>query len=46
MKTLKIKDELHKDLKDYCNSKGLKMNIFVELIIMEYLKKEHKDDNR
>jgi len=29
-KTLKIKPELHKKLKLYCNDNGLKLNIWVE----------------
>ncbi len=35
IKNLKIKPEIHKVLKDYCNDKGLKMFKFVEKLILE-----------
>lgn len=35
IKNLKIKPEVHKVLKDYCNKKGLKMFVFVEKIILD-----------
>jgi len=47
MKTLKIKEEIHKNLKDHCNKKGFKMNILAENIIIEYLQKEQiRNDNK
>lgn len=35
IKNLKIKPEIHKVLKDYCNNNGLKMFKFVEKLILE-----------
>jgi|TARA_R110000796_G_scaffold74_13_gene309 hypothetical protein len=35
IKNLKIKPEVHKLLKDYCNDNGLKMFKFVEKLILE-----------
>lgn len=47
MKTLKIRDEVHKMLKKYCNEKGYKINILVENLIIKFLEKEvYNDDNK
>jgi len=45
-KTLKINEKLHNELKNYCNNKMLKMNIFVENIIFDYLKMNNKNDKK
>jgi predicted HicB family RNase H-like nuclease len=39
MKSLKISKEIHKLLKIYCASKGLKINTFVENLISKKIKK-------
>ena len=49
MKTLKISDELHCDIKKYCNDNGLKLNNWVErqleLKLKElYVIKENKNN--
>ena len=35
IKNLKIKPEVHKVLKNYCNDNGLKMFAFVEKLILD-----------
>lgn len=35
MKTLSINKNVHDKLKNYCNKKGLKINLFVERLIIE-----------
>jgi len=35
LKNLKISVELHTELKTYCASEGLKLNVFVEKILQE-----------
>jgi len=37
-KTLKIKPELHKKLKDYCNNNGLKLNVWIEKQLEKIIK--------
>jgi len=40
VKTLPVSDEVHKDLKEFCNKKGLKMIRVVDQAIREWLKKQ------
>lgn len=38
MKTLKISNELHEKLKEYCKHRNLKMNLWVETLIKNNVK--------
>lgn len=38
MKTLKISDELHRDIKIFCDKEGLKLNKWVEKQLKEKIK--------
>ena len=38
MKTMKISEELHTNLKKYCNKNNLKMGKWVETILIEHFK--------
>ena len=40
-KSILIKDEIHSQLKKYCDEKGLKINKMVEIMIIKYLKDEN-----
>ena len=40
MKTLKISEELHKEIKLFCNNRGLKLNYWIEKLIEEKLIEE------
>jgi hypothetical protein len=40
-KSFLIKDEIHSQLKKYCDEKGLKINKMVEIMIIKYLKDEN-----
>jgi len=46
VKTLKISDETHKKLKDYCSIHLLKMNEWVDKILKEYIKKNEQKTNK
>ena len=46
LKTLKVNQKIHEDLKNYCKNNMLKMNNLVEYIISEYLKIKNNDDKR
>jgi predicted HicB family RNase H-like nuclease len=43
MKSIHISDEVHKQLKIYCASKGLQINSFVEKLIKDFLKREAEE---
>jgi hypothetical protein len=38
-KNIKISEEVHKQYKDYCVKNGLKLNVFLDKILREYLEK-------
>lgn len=44
-KSLIISQELHNELKQYCDNKGLKINKFIELLIKEGIKNDRNLQN-
>ena len=40
-KSLLIKEEIHKQLKKYCDEEGLKINRLIENLIIKYLDDEY-----
>jgi hypothetical protein len=44
LKNIKIDENIHRQLKTFCSSKGLKVGKFVELIIMSSIKEEENND--
>lgn len=44
-KSLIIKEEVHIQLKQYCDERGIKINKLIENLIINYLKNE-RDKNR
>lgn len=41
-KTIKISQDAHKTLKEFCKKNSLKMNPLVEKIILEYVRQQTK----
>lgn len=42
VKTIKISEETHKLLKEFCKENFIKMNPLVEKLIIEYVRKQSK----
>jgi len=45
MKTLHIKDEIHKEFKEFCKENGYQVNRLTEIIIEDFLKKNKIDND-
>ena len=45
-KSLIIKEEVHTQLKQYCDERGIKINKLIENLIINYLKNEQKIENK
>lgn len=41
-KSLIIKEEIHTQLKKYCDEKGLKINKVIEILIIKYIRDERE----
>lgn len=41
LKTIKIKEDLHTKIKDYCDTNGLKLGKLVEKLITSHLEKDN-----
>jgi len=46
-KSILIKEEIHSQIKSYCDEKGLKLNKLIESLIIKYIKdgKDKEDKN-
>ena len=45
-RTIAIKRTIHKQVKDYCLEKGLKMNVLTERLLLAEINKQERNGNR
>jgi len=45
-KSILIKEEIHSQIKSYCDEKGLKLNKLIENLIINYIKDEKDKEDK